>query len=302
MRRTLLTALTGLLTIGPGHAQLLQNGSFETLVDCPPDFGPDLSIQLTMAGWLTIQGTPDGYHEDCPALHPDATPGVPQVGSGSGYGALWSPNEVVGPSMAAPLEVDKHYCLDLLATAVDLLNSGVQPGDDCLRLCLYGSTEAPSLPDPWQPPTPVEDMPGVTLLACTGPVELSGWAPVSLTFQPDQPYPSLFIAGQQGGSCTLLRPYIAMDDVVLTECLPTSISTMASDVRMAYPNPTDGLLLLPHGSGDKLSVTVWDLSGRSVLQAALPGASIDLTPLPPGSYLVELRTTLGRSLQRVNRN
>lgn len=74
----------------------------------------------------------------------------------------------------------------------------------------------------------------------------------------------------------------------------------STNIGTAFPNPTTGPidLALPGGSA-VLDVQVHDLTGRMVLQRTGDGRMLDLSSLPTGQYLLLVRTTAGRSMQRV---
>jgi hypothetical protein len=91
-------------------------------------------------------------------------------------------------------------------------------------------------------------------------------------------------SGMYSGSCTLL---------LNTECdnKVTSVQVRHSDTFTSlYPNPLHGRLYLDPRFGEPAVLTVYSSAGNNVHSAALlPGESADLSFLPPGLYLAELR-------------
>jgi len=77
-------------------------------------------------------------------------------------------------------------------------------------------------------------------------------------------------------------------------------------VFRVYPNPTSGLLYLetsPAFSGNMLAVRVFDLSGRLQFEQHLAGQTslLDLSPLPPGIYVITLDGIPGSTRVKVVR-
>lgn len=86
------------------------------------------------------------------------------------------------------------------------------------------------------------------------------------------------------------RPYSAPHPV-------SGIGTVAGDdaVRV-YPNPTDGQLRIE--ADGVISVELYDIYGRCML-VKKQGDSIDLTPIPSGTYILRVTHTKGVSIQQV---
>lgn len=68
-----------------------------------------------------------------------------------------------------------------------------------------------------------------------------------------------------------------------------------------FPNPTDGLLYLNTTGEQVMDVQIFDMLGQMVLQRNAPGIMLDLSALPAGQYLLHMRTTKGRTIQRITR-
>ena len=73
-----------------------------------------------------------------------------------------------------------------------------------------------------------------------------------------------------------------------------------TDTRAA-PNPTTGLVLLPAGLGPT-QYRLLDIMGRTVLQGPVASSGqLDLSPLPRGTFWLELTDAAGRHVQRLVR-
>jgi hypothetical protein len=289
------------VTVTGAHGQSIQNGGFEALIDCPPSFGPDLSIQLTMADWLTVQGTPDGYHVTCPAIHPSATPDIPAVQFGEGFGALWGPSEVMGQAFDPPLSTERHYCVNLSGIAVELMNYQFDEGDPCLRFCVYGSTIQPAFPDPWSVPVPVENMPGTTLLGCSAPLSMAAWADRTVSFTPPVELPYLFFTSAQDSGCMNVSPYLCVDSLELIECSAVESIAEIPSVPILSSNLVHDHLQIALEVPARL--TLRDLQGRTVFTARTDArrTSIALPTIAPGPYVLLASDATGRVIaaQRV---
>jgi hypothetical protein len=72
--------------------------------------------------------------------------------------------------------------------------------------------------------------------------------------------------------------------------MPGGISGMASDTPIAFPNPTDGLLMLKRLK-PRTEVRLFSPDGRVLLPDRLDGfGTISLETFPAGIYLLELRS------------
>ena len=288
------------LIAAESQGQSLQNPDFETLIDCPAVFGPDISIQVTMANWLTVQDTPDGLYDTCATLEPSGAflPGLPLVAYGHGYGGIWGPGEVMGQSLDVPVQPNLTYCLEFSAIAVDLASTGVAAGDPCLRLCVYGSTVAPVMPDPWDIPIPIEDMTGTTLLACSDPVSLSAWSDHLVNFVPDVVYPHLFFTSSQDSGCVHELPYFCLDNMILTSCDINAVAEVDEGSGFLQPGPVPGSFHITTDA-DVITGEVFDMTGRRVARVRSHDTMIDLRSRPEGIYIVRLLTAHGWIVQRV---
>lgn len=290
--------ITLLLPLSIASAQSIANGDFELMSGCPPAFGPDENIGDVMESWFAVQGTADGFHDDCPAMAPSATPGVPAVEYGLGYGGLWGTGEVFGQLLDAPIEENKTYCIDLVGIAVDLNSNGAEEGDPCLQLCLYGSTVEPPPVTPISFPQPVEGMPGTALVACSAPLSLSAWSAHSFTFVPEETFSYLFFTSKQGPECTLLHPYLCIDNVTLTECISTGMENSSLGSLGVHPNPAAESIRLGANWTGTAQVTFHDMQGRLVQVQRLADASLPISvyDLPEGLYQVSVRDGSGALL------
>jgi hypothetical protein len=280
------------------RGQSIQNGDFEELIDCPSSFGPDLSIQLTMASWLTVQGTPDGLHASCPAIDPGLVPGVAPVVYGEGYGGVWGPEEVFGQAMDPPLSNERTYCLTFSGIAVHPMGGTLPAGDPCLRLCVYGSTAEPPFPDPWSIPVPVETMPGTVLLACTEPLSTLEWSDRSVSFSPADELPHLFLTSAQDPDCSGIHPYLCLDSMRLVECSAAAINGPERAQATLYP--TANGIEIQMQDPRPVTLSLHDLQGSVVSNSTFMGYRTTWNPPRSAAdvYLITLRQATGRVIAR----
>jgi len=105
------------------------------------------------------------------------------------------------------------------------------------------------------------------------------------------------------GQCTTT----VTKDIVIVEAPVTGVNDLSSGLQLTIsPNPTDGLLQysLPLGTVSVATVTVRDISGRSVYQGAAQPAAvisgvIDLGDFDAGVYSLEVDTPQGKAVAKV---
>ena len=101
--------------------------------------------------------------------------------------------------------------------------------------------------------------------------------------------------------------FTGADDPELAPVLNLRFQSITTDMAEApsapttrlFPNPTAGTVFLE--AGTVLGVEVFDMLGRRVAQLPPPAATLQLGHLPPGTYLVHVQTTDGRSIHKVMR-
>lgn len=74
---------------------------------------------------------------------------------------------------------------------------------------------------------------------------------------------------------------------------PLSTADISNNQLGIYPNPVSGFLNLqiPSSDGNISSVSLWDMSGRNIMKFDhIDDSRIDLSSLPPGIYIVQVKT------------
>ncbi|MBP6185600.1 MAG: DUF4465 domain-containing protein [Saprospiraceae bacterium] len=90
--------------------------------------------------------------------------------------------------------------------------------------------------------------------------------------------------------------YICVDQIKTTESVSTHLYQTAEQITIS-PNPAQDIIYFETGFTGPHTMTVWDLSGKLVLQqtATLPSSFMDVSGLAPGIYLIRW-TDGGRTL------
>ena len=288
---------------GPGqiaNAQIL-NGDFEELDECPPFFDFELTIQGSMSSWIAVQGTADGYHISCNAIHPMNTPGVPEVEFGEGYGAVWGPAEVFGQELLNPLEPPKNYCLEFNAL-LSSVSTQIPPNNElCARICVYGSTVEPPPVTGGSPPEPVEEMPGTMLLGCSETIlNTEEWELKTVNLSPDQEYSYLFFTTDQGEGCAFDAPYVALDNITIAECNILNTDNLEVEDVLLYPNPSSSRLYLDNLPKKLSSIEIQSISGVVLVERELSEiqSGLDLSELQNQMYWIVFKNKKGDIIGR----
>lgn len=278
-------------------AQDLENGDFELIEDCPPVFDFDTSIGQTMMNWLTVQGTADGYHEDCPAIEASATPNIPDTDFGNGHAGIWGPYEAFGYKFPSALEANTEYCLEFQGRLTSVGNIPEVEDSLCASICVYGSNELIE-PDPWDFPLAMSSMPGTDLLGCSQAIlNLDSWQLKTITFSADTTYDYLFFTGNQSTGCTVLQPYLCLDEITLAPCEVSDISEVDGRSINVFPNPSPGRISLTNLPAE-CTLRVLTVQGELHSEETLNNASHTLE-LPRGMWVIEVVGMAGASVQRV---
>ncbi|MBK9176450.1 MAG: VCBS repeat-containing protein [Flavobacteriales bacterium] len=91
------------------------------------------------------------------------------------------------------------------------------------------------------------------------------------------------------GMVDVLEDVATNTTLTVVESLPTSVATVDTRGYAIAPNPaTDRLSISGAGTGQRLTALVLDASGKVVLRQVLQGASVDISSLKSGSYLLQL--------------
>lgn len=117
------------------------------------------------------------------------------------------------------------------------------------------------------------------------------WQPLSA----DMKYLTIFVQNDyQDTGLPASRSYIQIDNVCID--IPSSLSELSPETGFRiFPNPagSEATLSFTETTQTDLQLTLFDLWGRSILSARVPAGtpqtSIDLAPLPPAVYWVEVR-------------
>lgn len=218
-------------------AQQFQNGDFETLIDCPGGFDFDLAITTTLDHWVSVQGTSDGWHEECPAIAASTNGAVPDPIGGNGYGGFFM-NEAMSQELTSPLQAGTTYCVSFDGYLASIV--GNFPDDlSCFQLCLYGSNTAHPGAGGFDIPVAVEDMDDTALLGCSEEFNDSEeWGSFEISFEADANYAHIIVTGFQEGECMLASPYICFDNIAFVNCEVNNIAEKPAELISVYPNPT----------------------------------------------------------------
>jgi len=78
----------------------------------------------------------------------------------------------------------------------------------------------------------------------------------------------------------------------------TGISEHVASTVTIYPNPAQHTLHIESSEAVE-QVSVYDISGRELMQVANPAQSIDISTLANGIYLVKVRTAVGETVKKI---
>ena len=84
-------------------------------------------------------------------------------------------------------------------------------------------------------------------------------------------------------------------EAVHTLPTPVGIPAIATEQLSAYPNPTTGQVLLS-GIKENEKIEILDIQGHLLMQSQ--GATLDLSPLPQGIYLLRTADAVGKVIKR----
>lgn len=291
----LTTLLLFSLLYSPIFAQQFQNGDFETLEDCPPVFDFDTSISSTMAHWVSVQGTADGWYEECTALSATDNPSVPPVATGVGYGGYYL-SEGLGEELTEHLMQGAEYCITF--DAIVGFTGQQDPSESpCYALCVFG-TNTPLVPaGGFDIPIPVAEMEDVELLGCSENIpDTENWVERSISFTSPGSYSYLIITGNQEGDCYNEFGYICFDNIAIEQCegSGTSIAEVDKSEFTIYPNPaaSDGLVTLTFTNPSSTSfISLYSMTGQLLRTYSTMGTSrfsLPTNDLARGSYIVAL--------------
>jgi hypothetical protein len=302
--RILLVLFFAVCTLTAG-AQIIPNGDFEVIDDCPPAFDFDTTIGSSMNAWTAAQGTPDGYHTTCEAIAPENTPNIPPAEFGEGFAAFFAPLEAFGCELNEALLSDRQYCLTFDA----LMTNVVAPSEveACKRFCVHGTNTPWTTPGGFDIPVPLNQMDDVTFLGCSEPVSNEdNWLEFEVEFETTQGYDYLLFTMDQSSDCLTEQSYIAVDNLEVGLCSGTGIEEVTAVELEVFPNPSAGeISIRTSGNGGVYTVMVTDVSGRKIFEnqvvALQMTAPLQLSIEEPGFYFVQLIDTRGEiaSVQQV---
>ena len=109
---------------------------------------------------------------------------------------------------------------------------------------------------------------------------------------------SVVITWPSGVVDTILNPAIN-SAINVVEGSSLAVRDVDSNIFKIYPNPTQDMLTISGSAADSVaSIQVIDLLGRSVLTPALEGHSISVRNLTPGTYILLIKTTDGKTFNK----
>ena len=171
-----------------------------------------------------------------------------------------------------------------------------------------------TIPDPEQPVITTTSLPNgkvgtaysATLTATGGSITWSiesGTLPAGLTLSPS--------TGQITGTPTTVNTYSftvkatnsagSVTKLLTITIGPSGGSSIAESQANAiniYPNPTQGTLNITSEEAVE-QVTIFDISGRNLLQIANPNQTIDINSLANGIYIVKVKTEQGETVRKI---
>jgi hypothetical protein len=280
-------------------AQQFQNGNFETLVDCPESFDFDLAITTTLDNWISIQGTSDGWHEECPAIAGSTNGAVPAPFAGNGYGGFYV-GEAMAQELTLPIQAQTPYCINFDGYLAPI-GGGIPDDLSCFRLCLYGSNTAPVAAGGFDIPTPVADMQDTELLAWSETFNDSEeWGAFEFSFESETSYAYMIVTGFQEGDCMLAGPYICVDNMSFIDCGANNIDDQQTASFEVYPNPTSNFNAWTVRFNEPISegsALLYTANGKLLLDIPLKGEKkldIQTNGLEAGTYLLVCDSPLGK--------
>lgn len=106
-------------------------------------------------------------------------------------------------------------------------------------------------------------------------------------------YSVTLVVGDDCGRTDTLVQSIYVPQV---QAQPNGIGNIGEDEFQVQPNPAKNIITIKTSSLIQ-SVTIYDLQGR-LISTTSEASTIDVSTLRPGSYLVEVKTAKGKSIQR----
>lgn len=272
------------------HAQLIENGGFETMEDCPDAFTIDVTIGTSMESWFAVQGSPDGYHMQCEALSPVFITGIAQPSLGDGLAGLFANREFIGQTLNEPLSKDSVYCMSFLSILSTVVESPALADSMCTKVSVYGANNLIEEVDIWGDLVSVDELPGTHFLgASIANMDQTYWTQQTFNFQPDTTYNQLLISTWQDAYCDTVNSYICVDQFVLNACEPVGIAERTPPKVTVFPNPTTSKLHvqgLPPGDWEAL---IRKTDGGIALRTRVGSSGdVDVSKLAVGIYLLHL--------------
>lgn len=87
----------------------------------------------------------------------------------------------------------------------------------------------------------------------------------------------------------------------ITVSPPVNTARSLQDQTRIWPNPTSGQVRVAHASCPVISISVFDMSGQVLIRQANTEtpATMDLSPLQPGIYFMELKTGIRTEIHKL---
>ncbi len=284
------------------QVNLIQNGSFEQISNCPSGFG-----YITNAyGWFRpSKGSSDLYNE-CGSNNanvPNGGYGFQYAQDGNGYAggifydkypnAQTDERENIAGTLTTPLKLNHYYCFKMYCSLAEngnfvISSAGVYFSPDSLYYDYYNPL----------PYTPQIENNATNFIA-----DSSGWTLIEGYFKASGGEKYLYIGNfkDSANTVSLITPnnigafksYFYIDNVQLYECDSlVGIDELPENPVRIYPNPAQDFVSIDiPGNYQNPQLSIYNLTGQLISQKQLiqPTTQIPISELGNGMYIFVIR-------------
>ncbi len=299
MRIRLLAILIVTTLEGLAQVNLVPNGSFEDIIDCPGTY-EDVS---TAPSWFRpTKGSPDLFNV-CGTgggIVPENAFGYQPTQDGEGYAGSYvfsnfgqyDAREYIAVKLTENLKPEMHYCFKMYVALAEIdpfviSSVGAYFSSDSIYINDYN-------PMPYIPQIKNPDTNFIN--------DTTSWQLICSNFKAQGGERYLYIGNFRDSTSTIKYSptngyegtYIYIDNVQLYEC--DSLNAIAENTPKNkltyYPNPTNGQLYIETTGTEKITLRVFDVNGKMVQEQIIPNPSpqqlVELQGIDNGIYLLQV--------------
>ncbi len=278
------------------QVNLVQNGSFEDISDCPGQFEP---INTAMGWFKPSTGTSDLFNGCAPSGNQGGVPenwfGFQDSLNGAGYVGIFiyrnsmdTYREYIGGNLISPLKPNHYYCLSFYVSMSDIFYFPVS------TIGAYFSLDSLYIDNNYELPY----FPQIENTESNFIADSVGWQRVSGYFKAIGGERFLYIGNFKDNQNTIClyspglleyKSYIYIDNVQLYECDSlVGIDELPKDPVSIYPNPAQDFVTIETPQNyNNAQLSIYNLTGQLISQKQITQSNqkIPITELGNGMYI-----------------